>query len=511
MASEAIPLPPPYKGQNDQLPEFSVQNPFCIRVQNFEIKNGFLRLRAGNKRFGTQSPAVPYLIAPYSDKLIAVLTNGGTTAFYNIASGAFVLISTSVFTSAIPFKSFYFGSRLFLFGDSAANAKVYDGATIAAAGYTWPASFVPYGGCVHKNRAYFIGYGTSKYAYSGIEAISGTTTEVDLSTVVSAQARISVLASLSLSENATQQNIFLVVCSNGDLLGYEGSFPNSASWNLITRTQVSPPASYSSFIAAKGDIFLLCTSEIISLRGVLARGYNAEKQEGIGAAIANRYRQIYQIIATQGTSELAKISGAYDSTNDRLIISFPYYVDPDDLTLTSALSLLIYDFSLGAWYEFYQPMTSGYIASAAFFEGRAYALGYDGANSVGVQIGGKSGYIDDTIDTTSNTRGIEFYLRSAPHPLNRFGVVKADGIEAVVKSDIYPAINVKLIGDLGATNTAAQTTSGNGSNVSKVFANLGLEANTIQYEISGTSTSSTYGIELYATNLWVTPSSGVSR
>ena len=87
----------------------------------------------------------------------------------------------------------------------------------------------------------------------------------------------------------------------------------------------------------------------------------------------------------------------------------------------------------------------------------------------------------------------------------------AQGIEMLVKSDILSTMRVKLIGNLGAEETAQGQTSGNGSNMSKVFFDAGIEANYIAYEVSGTSVSGTIGLEIHGTNLWLSPSEGLSR
>lgn len=517
MRSVGIPLPPPFKGQNDQLPEFSVQNPFCVRMQNFENDSGIIRLRSGNKKWGILASYSAWRVTPFASKLIVVLY-AADTRFYDASSGTLSLEHTAAGTSISPIRTLFFRDRLFIFGDDdfapggAIGPLVYDGTTYAAAGYSWPSSFTPYGGTVHKNRAYFIGLNSASFAYSEIDAISGATTRVDLSSLVSSSAYIYGIFSISLSENVTQQNVLVIVLSNGELLVYDGSYPNSASWSLSARLKISTPYTYNSFIEAKGDVFVLTQSEILSIRGIISRGYSAERQDGIGAAVEGRYRQIIRVTANEGIQELYRIEGAYDATNDRLIITIPKHIDRDTSARGDASLLLIYDFTLGAWYEETQTASSlTAFVSVAHFGGSNYLLGYSSSNAILMKLHANTNYLDDAFTSGSSTVGAPFLLRSAPAPVSRFGIVKADGLEVIMKSDIYPAINFKLRGDLGAQETAAQTTSGNGTNVTKAFVNLGMEANTIQYEISGTSTSSTTGIEIYATNMWVTPGDGVAR
>lgn len=527
MPSVGVPLPPPFKGQNDQLPEFSLQNPFCVRMSNIKPDRGSLMLRKGNKRFAQQSTAgtaQPLNLAAYGDAALFMLVDvGGTLTWYNVTSGVPVSVHTTPgFGGDDEIHTLFFRDRLFYFGEfglapGSAGPQVYNGSTWAAAGYTWPVGFIPFGGCIHKNRAYFLNRGQARYAYSAIDAIAGATTEVDLSSLVSSRASIVFMRSVSLSENVTQENVLAIGLSNGEILVYGGSFPNSASWGLIARLQTAPLIYINAGIDAKGDTFLLTTNEILSLRNLIARGYDAERREGVGAAIENRWKQI-----TSASLVDYFTRGVYDPENDRLIINFSDYVDPSTGTVADGAFQLVYDFALGTWHEFYQPKSAGdsiaasmVYSSIAQFNGGTYVLGR--CRTTGpttdratvFQIDTEANYLDD--DHISGESGIPFTLKSAPHPLNRFGVVKTDGLEVIMKSDIYPAIDFKLIGDLGAQQTVTQKTSGNGSNVTKTYVNLGIESNLVQYEITGTSTSSTTGIEIYGTNLWVNPSQGVAR
>lgn len=519
MPSQAIPLPAPYKGQNDLLPLFSIQSPFCERLQNFDNVGGVLKLRKGNAKWCTVTGNALYL-HPYLDKLFLVVDPGGASgiSFYDVTSGTPSLVYTAAGTGGDDeIHSLYFNGYLFFFGEfSLSGAPVYyNGTAWGAAGYTWPASFNPFGGCVFKNRAYFVGRQSNDYAYSGIDSISGATTKVSLGGLVSSNAQLYAIRPLTAAEATTPDAILAFLFSNGDILAYSGSYPNSESWGLVARLKVSKLVYNNAYIEAKGDTFIFTESEILSLRNLFSGGYSQERQNGIGAAINNRWKQVVKAILDVASSFRYFIRGVYDEVRDRLVISLPFYVDPTTSEVVNQPFQLIYDFAMGAWFEYYQTGGVEYVASAAYFDNVVWFLAYyvSGTESaIAMRTDYNETYLDDIINT-SGSQGIPFLIKSAPHPLSRYGVVRTDGLEVLIKSGMFNQVNYKLIGDLGAQTTESQTTVGSGilTDIVKTFANIGIESNLVQYEISGTSALSTVGVEIYGTNLWIVPSSGVSR
>lgn len=525
MASSAvgIPLPPPYKGQNDQFPLVALQNPYADKMYNFNNRGGVAKVRDGNEIFATVSNAVinPLNISSYASappKLFAMVDLGVDIKWYDISSGTPSLVHTLGSGGDDEIQTLFFNNYQFYFGETAlaptgVGPQYYNGSVWGTAGYTWPASFVPFGGNVYKNRAYFIGRQSAGYGFSNIDAIAGPVTAVDLISVISVKAYLYIIRSISVSEGVTPQNVQAFIFSSGEVLVYAGSYPNSASWELISRFKVSKPLYNNTFVDAKGDSFIFTDSEILSLRNLYVNGYAQERSTGIGAAIKNRWQQIVRGLLAQNLDNRFFIKGVYDERYDRLVINLPNYVDP----ITGAVvqrgpSQLIYDFTLGAWYEYFQQVTADIsdIPSACYHNDHIFTLVRQSGKATTISIDSGSNHLDDDPDAVGEI-GIPYKLRSVPYPLSKFGVVISSGFEMIMKSDMYPTMNVKLIGDLGAQETGEQTTMGNGSEVSKVMVDIGIESNTVQYEISGESSDSVIGLEIYATNLWVTPSEGVAR
>lgn len=517
-------LPPPYKGQNDQFPAFALSNPYCVKMLNFNNKKGSINLRQGNKFWGatTGTAIISLDLSSYTSgtsALFMLIDKNTGLVWYDISAAGVVTSVHTLGTEAGVAFPVYFNNYLFYFGNSALSVtgtgpQYFNGTTWGTAAYTWPANFNPYGGNVYKNRGYFLEDDSAAYVYTEVDAISGVTTKVDLSSVLSTRAQLYIIRSISLSEGVTQQNVQAFCFSSGEILVYSGSYPNSANWELIARLQISKPIFNNSVVDAKGDSFILTQSEILSLRNIFARGYSQEKADGIGAAIKNRWTQIIKAYFDAGGTTSLYIKGVYDEANDRLVISLPNYVDPVSSAIVANTAFqLIYDFTLQAWYEHIQTDTNiTQATSACYFRNKVFYCTHNAArnSAFSAQIEGATTWLDDQLDG-SGTNPIAFDLISAPHPLSKFGVTLASGLEAIMKTDMYSAVNFTLIGDLGAVSNGPQLSNGNGSNMSKILANVGIEANAIQYQISGNSVSSSVGLELHATNLWVSQAEGLAR
>jgi len=522
-SSTGVPLPPPYRGQNDQYPVFSIQSPFCEQLENFNNKGGTLNLRKGNDRFSiiTNANIGPLWIDTYNDNspaLFMLVDWPGELRWYDVTTAVPALVHTVATGSGDDeIATLFFNNYLFWFGEGELNPTnngpvYYNGTAWGNAGYVWPGAMVPMGGCVHKNRAYFIDRQSARYGFTEIDAISGNVTQVDLSSVINARAYLYVVASFSMSENVTQENVLAFAFSNGHVLVYGGSYPNGSDWGLIAQFGISKPLKINSVIYAKGDAFIITRTEILSLRNLLAGGYSRERQEGFGATIRNRLSQIITALIANSAQNINWIKGIYDEKNDRLVISFPYYVDRDggvdSPSSSHTLFQLIYDFTLGSWYEYWQDSNgvSSVNVSACYHDSEVCVLNRESGKGVVVKADSLTTHLDDDPDGTG-TLEINYKLKSAPIPLNKFGVMKVEGVEVIAEAGASTSLQLSLIRDLGAEQTPIQQVVVS-TTTEKLFFDVGIEGNVVQYEVSGAMDTS---LSIMAINAWVTASQGVGR
>lgn len=525
-------LSPPYKGQNDQFPVISIQNPNCERMENFNNKLGTLNLRKGHDYFAAlastnQGLNVTSYATAFNPTLLLMVDNivGGTSElrWYDITTGVPVLVHTRVGSGGDDeIHTLYFNGYLFYMGEFSLSAspEYYNGTTWGTAGYTWPSSFNPFGGCVYKNRAYFAGRQSAEYAYTGIDAITGATTGVDLGSIINSPADLFGIRSISTTQSVKPDNVLAFLFSNGEILVYYGGpygYPDAPGWGSISHFQVSEMIYNNTFIDAKGDTFIFTKSEILSLRNLFLSGYDSERKMGIGAAIQRRWSQIVQGLAAYSSDIPTFIKGIYDDKNDRLVINLPFWVDPvTGAAVASSSGQLIYDFILNGWYEYYQiyGTASSLSLSICYHDGDLYNL-VDKTpatfTTVVWKLDSLATYIDDNI-TGAAAIGIPYKMRSAPLPIAKFGANSISGVEAICKSDLYPQTNYKFVADLGRAESASQVLPAQGTTITKPMMNVGIQdAITSQLEISGTSVSCSVGLEISAFNVWFNQGEAQSR
>ena len=523
--ANSIVLPPPYKGENYQIPKVVIQSPYCERMLNFKPDIGAALIRNGNDMYRNVVCERGLTLDSYSkatpEFFIMIQEVGSDLIWYNAGTGATVLTKLGKFCDFV--FTLYFNGYLMYFGDrdmvagGSVGPQYYDGTAWGALTYTWPTAFNPYGGCVHKNRAYFVRQSESKYGYSKISAVSGTVTEVVLDDIVSSKCELYLIKSISLTENIVADNVLSFIFSNGEVLVYSGSYPDSPSWSLVSRFQISAPIFNNSAIDAKGDSFILTKSEILSIRNLYVSGYAQERATGIGSAIQPRWQQIVdKWLTVSGSTIVSYFNGIYDQTNDRLIINTPGYVDPETNEITEATLQLVYDFRLGSWYEYSQNATSsGGTAignKLCYHNGSSYWNGYDGLYSYIVELEGKTDFLDDEL-APSGTKAMDYELITAPLPINKYGATAIDGVEMIVKSDLYPQTNVSFIADLGRQETDAQPLIDQGTTITKPMYNVGINgASVVQMKVSGSTVSGrSVGLEIYSINVWYNEGARGSR
>jgi hypothetical protein len=524
VGNSTVVLPPPYKGQNDKYPLIAIQNPFCERMKNFNNLNSKLSIRQGHDLWATVTDAafIGLHLDSYNDttpELFLLLGDGATNwKWYDVtSSGSGTLDHTDTATGVAPASFFFNNILIYTFGQSG-RVEVYNGTAWTSDPYTF-SSFAPYGGTAFKNRAYFIKYRTASYGYGPIDGITGTVTEVNLASQITSGAQMYMIRPVSLTQNLTAESVLAFIFSSGEILVYSGSYPDSDSWAIISRFKISKPIQYNAYVDAKGDSILFTESEILSLRNLFVSGYDKEREDGIGATINKRWRQCIEAYRNAGAmvgglDGFSFIKGVYDEKNDRIVISMPKYVDPSTGAITAGITFqLIYDFNLDAWYEYTQTDEKAVVVtSATYFNNAVFLCVLETAGvAYVVELEGGANFLDDQLDG-SGTNPIDYKLTTAPLPISKFGANEISGVEVICKSDLYPQTNYKFIADLGRQESGNQVLPAQGTGIEKPMMNVGIQgAITAQLDISGSTVSSSIGLELYAFNVWYSQGEKGSR
>lgn len=522
---QAIPLPPPYKGQRDDIPLALLESPYAQYVKNFNLDTGLAKLRYGDRiwSYGGSDVEITLSIETYGavsgQKMFSVYDAGGALKWLDVSTeGVQTLVHSLGAGGDDEIVTLFFNNYLFYFGEAAllpaaSGPQYYNGTVWGAAAYTWPGGFSqPFGGGVYKNRAYIINRQSAKYAYSEINAISGATTEVDLSQIISQSAYIYGIRSVALSEGIQQETVCAFILSSGEVLVYSGSYPNSSNWGLVGRFVIGEPLYYNSIVDARGDSFVITTNGFISLRSLFMQGGEVALRQSLSAPIQNRWKQIMD---NRTTAFDIYVRGEYDHVNDRIILSFPNYVDYDGVNDYTEGARLIYSFKTGSWYEHVITLEDqGFlVTSMTYYNNSVY---YGGVSRNIREVEGKSNpayaasnlFMDDSGNGSPDVP-IDYQLTTTPLPLGKFAVNQLQGVELISKTDLYASTEYVLIGNFGQDESLPQKLPDQGSGLAKPIINIGIESDYVQLDISGATTTSTaIGLDIYAINVWNEPGIG---
>lgn len=527
--ADVVPLPAPYGGINELVPVIALQSPECEVLENYNPVQEGIELRAGDSQYqlynlgGGDDVRGLFKYGDTSLWFAVKDFSGNNLEIYNAATG--VSAYSSVATGSVGIVSTYFNKNLYLWcTGSYSPGYVYDGSTWGVIGYTGAGTFSPYGGNTFNSRHYMAQLGEAAYWYSDINAITGATTKVDVSSLVSTATTLSSIVSFTLSENLSAVEIQCFLFGSGEILFFSGSYPDSTDWQQVGRAKIAQPLGYSSAFQFQGDALVMCDTGLVSMRDLFLKGSQAAQSLSVNTKIqrtwmdlVRRIRAKYSIPSgpitpTLFSSTYATISGIWDEKGDRIIVVFPFVYDEfSGQGIGFGNTFFIFDASLSSW--FIHNVKSSSEGGPGFTLASASMLGYQRkvlllsceSNAGQIKISEKEGsttYLDWGGTTLGQpvTYAYAYEVISAPIPLGRQNTQKVAGVEVIINTSAN--ISVYVVRDLGVETTSAQTvTSLPASTLQKVFANVGIEGAYIQWRVAGTSTA-TSGHQIYGVNVW---------
>lgn len=523
---DPVPLPPPYGGVDLKNPLVALQSPNCENLLNFNLSNVGAELRNGDSisynfaLTGTNGRYALDLHPHEAASKLYISTLNNQTSNYEIYDTSGTLVYTFVplfiLLNSVPrISNVYFNKNTYFFPNKAVNAghKVDAAGTFAVSGYTGDVGTPKLiGGAVYKNRLYGIEYQEAGYWYSGIDSTSGEMIYVDITGLTESKCTLSSIGTFTISDQVTTEVFIAFVMSDGEILFYNGSYPNSSDWRLAGRAQIPQPLFIDSLIKYQGDTLVMCDSGVVSLRDLFLKGSQQALSLSISELVQPAWANLVRAIRAARSAPTGplvnnavngSIRGVFDAQNDRIVISFPYYLDSSNV-LQNGSFYFVYNTALGAW-SFHRSY-GGRIYDANIYNNVLYCLSRYGTDN-GVTVykkEGATGFTDRTADNSGET-AYDYNMISAPVANGRAFVQKAEGLDVILNSDLYDQTSYYLIRDFGVETTTAQTVPNVLTGVlQKPYVNMGIEGSYVQWKLSGTTTTSkTVGLKLYGTNLWI--------
>lgn len=523
--SNSANLPAPYKGVDESEPKAVIKSPFCETLLNFNTTQAGITLRYGDSKYlllgnlSTMATQIPLRLFAYGDtKLFALILDPAAKIWLiDVDTNTVVTSVAGAAAAYIDMYDVYFNKYQFFFTTDATAAPGFyyegGGGTTGSIGYTG-SGFAPIGGNNYKHRNYMIQSADAAYWYSGIDSITGACTKVDLNGIVTNKCTLAIIASFSLSDNGSgaAQEIQTFIMTDGEVLFYSGAYPDADDWGIVYRSKIGHPLGYNSYLKYQSDSIIFCDTGVISLRDLFLRGSTKAKALSVNANMQATWITLVKAIRTllsipSGPITPSQIRGVWDDDNNRIIISFPYYVNTSGVA-TAGSFYFIYDAIEEGWFfhRSFGPASGKSIIDIVHYKNKIITMcPVDSTHTMIYQKEGATNFTDRASSDAANT-GFDYTMLSAPIPFPKTAVYTSSGIEPIMESDLYTETIWNFVVDFGRQTSGNQNISDTGvvTTVSKPLMDVGMQNITyLQVKMSGTTAASkTVGLKLYSYNVW---------
>jgi hypothetical protein len=257
----------------------------ALLLDNWFPKPGYVQVRGG---YTSQATGIGALVGsllewagPASRKFFAAKS----TAIYEITAGgavgaAAVSSLNSAYWQTVNFTTA--GGSFLVLCNGADSVRNYDGTTWTTPSITGVTSSNLINVASYKTRLWFVEKDSTKAWYMPTSAISGAATSLEMGDKFTKGGKLQIIGTLSRDAGNGAQDIICFVSSRGEVIAYQGSDPTDTNnWTLIGKYMAAPPISNRALIRIDGDLGLLTSKGVVSLRQVAAGGISAADRGAI--------------------------------------------------------------------------------------------------------------------------------------------------------------------------------------------------------------------------------------
>lgn len=280
-------IPPPVGGWNtrDALPRMGSE--YAVEMVNFFPKRTSVDLRNGYRYHskGIGSGAVIALATLKTASLYRLVAVGSNNTLYDATADSSSTANSiqGGISTANPFYYFQqYRDRLF----------VSTGANVIDAVYMWTGTGdfvgVTYTSTLsgaatrglgpmttYRSRLYFVQVrdpsglvGTSIW-YSGLDSIGGALTEFSFKSVLRFGGSAAFIGVITRAKDFSEDSLFCIITTSGEVLVYEGDWPAAAGWRLIGHYVIPRPLGLRAFFYVGADLHVITSQGVISIQAVL--------------------------------------------------------------------------------------------------------------------------------------------------------------------------------------------------------------------------------------------------
>lgn len=296
--------PAPVRGLNYLAPLAAMKPTDALRLDNLFCQPSAVVIRKGSVTQATGLPAAVETLATYTGVSSAQKRFAFCgTEMYDVTSsgavGAAVLTGLSNAYWSFTQVSNTAGNYLFAC-NGADSARIYDGSSWAASGFTGVSSSSLDFVAVWKRRVWWVEKNSTTAWYGGTDAISGAMSSKSFSGIFRRGGKLIAILNWTIDGGEGTDDFFVAVSSEGEVAVYKGTDPTSdTTFYLVGLYFIGTPVGRRFYASFGGDLYLLTSQGLLSLSRYL-------QSQAVDRASALSYRiqsLLSQDISSYGTTQ----------------------------------------------------------------------------------------------------------------------------------------------------------------------------------------------------------------
>lgn len=319
--AQSLTIPPPVMGWNTKDPLSQMDQLYAVEMENYFPNNGTVDIRGGSSIWATGigSSYVYTLGELYTEGSGAKFLAGDDSGnIYDITStGAATNITAGTAWAGPLWHVQSFKNRLFLSNrDVGVGLKVWTGSgNVADSGFT---GFPSKCGALtaYRSRLYVAEENTGNLYYGPVDSISGALTLFSAGAVFANGGSIAFIGRVTRAKDFSEDEMFAIISTRGEILLYSGSYPGSAEWGLVGKYLIPTPCGHKAFFYIGSDLCIITAQGLISLSSIMSQGgLYSFLSDRINSEFISRFSSAgyseFSIGVSHPVGNLALISSAY--------------------------------------------------------------------------------------------------------------------------------------------------------------------------------------------------------
>ena len=451
-----ITLMPPTAGVNRKDPLANMGQAYSPWLLNVDCLPTSIKVRNGyviHSTVGASSLDIMALCTwgsksdPGNNKLFAYCNDGtGTHKIYDISVSAESLAYTLADNDATFAFPTYFSRRsgFAVNLDAADCGAKFDGTTWSAWGFTYGGSpALGINTVSYKGRVYVL-YGTGLY-WGALEAITGAMSLTQFEGYIDKGTRLTWIAVLPSPGNRISEVYIAFGSDEGEISVYAGDYPDSATWGLIGKFNISASLGYQSIINYKNDVWILTDTGVVNLR-VLFVNDQAALEETISKNIDPYFTSLVAQL-NQSFWQTIPIGGVFWPERNQILILLPGHIDKDGTFSSSVATMCIYNTISRAWsFHKLSNVDTARLGGLTYYKGGIYFYTQNVVMKVDTTL-----YKDETWNSPSTYAAIPYEIQGAYSSFGNEGILKKIvGLQPITKTDFAgTSIGMQSAADFG--------------------------------------------------------------